>query len=347
MKYLLCLLSIFFVAISCEKSDGDEPEIGPMYFPPAVGKWEEDIKYNLNWNKDEVQALKDYLGTNGTKSFMILYNGKIVMEEYFNGHDATKTWPWYSAGQTLTSAAVGIAQQDGLLDINDKVSKHLGEGWTSETLEQENLVKIKNLLNMTSGINDQAVNLNPVDLSYQADAETRWSYHIIYEKLHDIIAKTSGKTFDAYLKEKIADKIGMTGTWDEFYSSDTRSMARFGLLALNKGKWSENQIINEAYFNESISTSQTLNLSFGYLWWLGGKNSFIEPNLKTVKNYKPFPNAPADMYMAYGFSDQRIYVSPSKRLVVVRMGNLIDGSYTKFNNEFDNEVWGRISTLID
>lgn len=45
-------------------------------------------------------------------------------------------------------------------------------------------------------------------------------------------------------------------------------MARFGLLALNKGNWNNNQIVNETYFNESITSSQAINPSYGYLWWL-------------------------------------------------------------------------------
>ena len=60
---------------------------------------------------------------------MILVNGRIVMEEYFNGHNATATWQWNSAGKTLVSTTTGIAQQEGLLNINNKVSQYLGNGW--------------------------------------------------------------------------------------------------------------------------------------------------------------------------------------------------------------------------
>lgn len=351
MKNFLCSFLFLFILISCEKSDGDEPieeTHGPMYFPSTVGEWKKDTIYNKNWSPDKATALKDFLKINKTKSFMILYNGKIVMEEYFNGHDAIKSHQWFSARQTLTSAAVGIAQQEGLLDINDKVSKHLGEGWTSETLEQENLVKIKNLLNMTSGINDEKTILDKENLTYKADAGTKWVYHNVFEKLHNIIAKTSGKTFTTYLKEKIADKIGMEGTWtEEFYSSNTRSMARFGLLALNKGKWNAEQIINESYFNESVNSSQDLNPSYGYMWWLSAKKNYIDPTSKQLKNNRLIPYAPSDMYVAMGSNDQRIYVSPKKRLVIIRMGDAIDISKPIFNPNFDNEVWWLINTLIE
>ena len=68
----------------------------------------------------------------------------------------------------------------------------------------------------------------------------------------------------------------MDGYWNvgaifTIYHSTTKSMAKFGLLALNKGKWNKEQIINESFFTESSSVSQNINPSYGYLWWLMGK----------------------------------------------------------------------------
>ena len=86
---------------------------------------------------------------------MILVNGRIVMEEYFNGHTAATTWQWNSAGKTLVATTTGIAQQEGLLNINNKASQYLGTGWTSETLDKENLITSRHLLTMSSGLNDE------------------------------------------------------------------------------------------------------------------------------------------------------------------------------------------------
>ena len=74
--------------------------------------------------------------------------------------------------------------------------------------------------------------------------------------------------------EKIRDKIGMDGFWSlfssiELYSSTTRSMARFGLLELNGFIW------DEVYRYEMINTSQNINPSYGYLWWLNAKSSYM------------------------------------------------------------------------
>lgn len=98
-----------------------------MYFPSITDNtWETISASSLGWNESAVQPLKDYLAQKHTKSFMILVNGRIVMEEYFNGHTSATSWQWNSAGKTLTATATGIAQQEGLLNINNKVSQYLG-----------------------------------------------------------------------------------------------------------------------------------------------------------------------------------------------------------------------------
>src|SRR5690606_23593450 len=114
--------------------------------------------------------LLDFLEEKNTKGFMILYNGKIVVESYFNGHSATASWYWASAGKTLTSTISGIAQEEGLININNKVSDYLGTGWTSAALDKENLITCKNLLSMTSGLDDTlGDDVSPENLQYQAD----------------------------------------------------------------------------------------------------------------------------------------------------------------------------------
>jgi len=97
------------------------------------------------------------------------------MEQYFNGHTATTPWYWASAGKTLTSTVTGIAEQEGFLNTNNKVSNYIGTGWTSAPLAKENLITCKHLLTMTSGLNDAlGDDVSPANLQYVADAGTRW-----------------------------------------------------------------------------------------------------------------------------------------------------------------------------
>jgi len=356
MYKIINSLLVVCLCVSCS-SDATQPTPTPaesMYFPPMTGDvWEIKSITDLGWKQSAVQPLLDYLELKNSKGFIILVNGKIVLENYFNGHSATTPWYWASAGKTLTSTLTGIAQQEGLLNINNKVSDYIGTGWTSLPLAKENLITNKHLLTMTSGLEDIANGdaVDPASLTYKADAGTRWAYHNVYVKLQEVIAKASGQTWANYFNTKLRDKIGMTGTWiqdknNSVYWSTTRSMARFGLLMLNKGKWENTTILNESYFNEATNTSQNINLGYGYLWWLNGKSSYHLPQSQLQFTGSLIPTGPNDMFMALGKNDQKIYVIPSKKMVVIRMGDIANPAYPTFAlSSFDEELWTKISAL--
>ena len=83
-------------------------------------------------------------------------------------------------------------------------------------------------------------------------------------------------------------------------------MARFGLLALNKGTWKDTQIVNEAYFSESTRSSQEHNPAYGYLWWINGQEISLMPVLQEKYRGSIIFAGPDDMVMALGKHDQKI-----------------------------------------
>jgi CubicO group peptidase (beta-lactamase class C family) len=356
-NFVTCLFTA--LVLSCGSDDatipgGPLPVAEAMYFPDnSSGNWETTSTAALGWDESQVQPLLDYLNEKHTKSFIVLVNGKIVMENYFNGHSATTPWYWASAGKTLTASVTGIAQQQGYLNIDNKVSDYLGTGWTSTPLAKENMITNRHLLTMTSGLNDALGDgVSPANLQYTADAGTRWAYHNVYVKLQDIVAEATEQTWTNYFNSALRDKIGMTGAWLDsgedlsVYWSNARSMARFGLLALNKGKWKNEQIVPEAYFNQMTNTSQNINKAYGYLWWLNGKESFRLPQSQLQFNGTLISSAPVDMYMALGKNDQKIYVIPGRKMVVIRMGDAADGSNFALS-DFDEKLWQKINAVIN
>jgi CubicO group peptidase (beta-lactamase class C family) len=353
MKQLLLCLLIFSFLSACSESDAiDKPQTS-IYFPPLTGNtWETTSAEALNWNQSQVPPLLDYLESKNTKGFIMLHNGKIVMEHYFNGHTATTPWYWASAGKTLTSMVTGIAEENGLLNSSNKVSDYLGAGWTTAPIAKENLITCKHLLTMTTGLDDSlGDDVSPANLKYKADAGTRWAYHNVYVKLQDVVAAASQQTFSGYFNLHLKDKIGMTGTWIpsgdlSVFWSTTRSMARFGLLAYHKGTWNTTKIVNETYFTKAINTSQNINKAYGYLWWLNGKDSYHLPQTQLEFQGKLIPSAPDDLYCALGKNDQKIYVVPSKKLVIVRMGESAEGTNFALSG-FDETLWKKINLVIN
>jgi CubicO group peptidase (beta-lactamase class C family) len=133
--------------------------------------------------------------------------------------------------------------------------------------------------------------------------------------------------------------------YNNVYVSNSRSMARFGLLMLNQGNWNGTQIMTDTtYFNQMINTSQNLNLSYGYLWWLNGKSSFMVPTLQNVFPGQLFADAPADMYAALGKDGQIISVVPSENLVMIRMGES-PGTSSEVTITYNNDIWKKLNDL--
>ncbi len=357
MTKLFRLLILCFLAglSSCTKDPAPAAE-EPLYFPPVgTTEWQTLTPASQGWNETELNSLYPYLEAKGTKGFLILKNGKIVVERYFGSFTQDSNWYWASAGKTMTAFLVGIAQKEGLLNSSDRSSRFLGTGWTSLPLAKENLITIRHQLTMTTGLDDGVADADctlPSCLQYKADAGNRWAYHnAAYTLLDKVVEAASGQTYNNYFQQKIRNRIGMNGVWlpqgyNNVYYSTPRSMARFGLLLLNKGIWNTTPILDDAaYAAAQVSTSQSLNNSYGYLTWLNGKSSYMVPSVQAVFNGSMISNAPADMYAALGKNDQKIYVVPSQKLVVIRMGNAADGAFNAVSG-FDQELWGKLKLVL-
>lgn len=325
-----------------------------LYFPPTTGNvWDTTSPSSLGYCQPKIDSLYNFLDLNNTKAFILLKDGKIVLEKYFGTHTPTTLWQWASAGKTITSFMTGIAQQEGFLSITDTTASYLGQGWTNCTPQQEERITIWNQLTMTSGLDDGVPDhFCTLDtcLNYLADPGTRWAYHNgPYTLLDGVIENATGQTLNNYTTQKLKNPTGMTGTfysvgYNNVFVSNARSMARFGSLILNKGNWNGNQIMTDtAYFHDMVNTSQNLNKSYGYLWWLNGKSSFMVPMLQNVFPGFVCPNAPADMFAAIGKGGQFLNVVPSQNMVWLRMGDEPTSSLVPFL--LNDEIWGYINEL--
>ncbi|MDT0608292.1 serine hydrolase domain-containing protein [Croceitalea rosinachiae] len=364
MKKLIYIIFLVCLSIACS-TDNTEPtntdtteesQASNLYFPPSQSAtWESATIAELNWNANGEQPLQEFLDENGTKAFIILKDGKIVTEWYFDDHTQNTSWYWASAGKTLTAFTVGVAQENVFLNINDKTSDYLGQNWTSLEQEKEDLITIWHQLTMTSGMNDLQFDCVTQDcLTYVADAGNRWAYHNgPYTLLQSVVANATQEDWSDYFNTNLRDRIGMDGFWfstndlNNVFFSTARSMARFGLLNLNNGIWDGETILADTnYLSDMKSTSQNINDAYGYLWWLNGKSTYRAPSSQLEFNGELIPNAPADTYSGLGKNDQKLYVVPSQNLVIVRMGEDA-GESLLGPSSFDNELWGLLNDLMN
>ena len=235
-------------------------------------------------------------------SVIVWEDGQIQAECYFNGFTAESRHNIKSVVKSILSIGIGIAQDQGLLNVDDKISKYLPEFNEGRDLRHR-MITIKHLLTMSSGIFWQggvhyhcpmmdAMRRSKNWLDYIADCQVKTTPGTVYNYkefdvilLSAILSKVTGDAFD-YINEKLFNPLEIYNErWikspDGVYYSPAldkeeeavsaltaREMLKIGQLFLQKGIWNGKQIISKEYIEAAVSPSPQ-NSNYGYLWWLG------------------------------------------------------------------------------
>lgn len=311
---------------------------------------------NIHFTPKKISELNTVLDNHNSRAFIIYQNGKIINEKYFGktiskrkDFDEYSPWYWASASKSLCAVLLGIAQQKGFLNVQDPVSKYLGQHWSAMPETQENKIKIIHLLSMDSGldyISDK--NCNAANcLKYKDEPGKVWFYNSdAYYLLHKILEKATNKSLDEFTQQELGNKIKMYGKWVNYkganiYFSNAKSFLNFGKLILEKGKFEGKFIFNwDDYFTKMLQSSQNINPSYGYLWWLNGKSSITFPGLTQSFKQSLDPFAPKDLCAALGKNGQFLDVVPSENLIIVRFGEAPDANAVPI--KFHREMWREI-----
>lgn len=322
------------------------------YFPPASGEeWATTDPAELGWCTDSLAGLYDWLEASHTRAFMVLKDGRIVLERYFGSFTQDSVWYWASAGKGLTAFLVGIAQEEGALNIQDPTSLYLGSGWTDCAAAREDSITIWHQMTMTTGMNELIFNCNiPACLNCLVDPGTRWAYHNgPYRLLRNVVENATGENYNAFTLQRVLQPTGMQGFWlitaeQQLFLSRARDMARFGILVSREGRWAGSPVLQDtAYLRAMLTPSQTLNRSYGYLWWLNGQSSHRLPATFQEFPGPIAPNAPADLVAALGANGQILDLVPSEGLIVVRMGEAEEEDFVPSN--YHDDLWVELNKV--
>ncbi|RZO94059.1 MAG: class A beta-lactamase-related serine hydrolase, partial [Gammaproteobacteria bacterium] len=246
-----------------------------------------------------------------------------------------------SIQKSIVSILIGLAQQKGLIDINESVTSYIGK-WTQLPQEKEVLITIRNLLTMTSGLD--------VDFIYDAEPGLKWLYNTrAYSQLIYILEKTSGLTINELSSEWLFDELQMNETfWKERkkglkgFPKDSakyglvttaKDLLKFGEFILNGGEVGTNHIISDIdFFDDTFSKSQNMNEAYGYLWWLNNSKTHMTWE-KELSFGNLFPHAPEETILALGLGGRVLAIVPSEETVLVRLGSFPD------DPNFINNLW--------
>jgi len=240
--------------------------------------------------------------------------------------------------KSITAALIGILVKRGKLNVNAPAPV---PEWADN---EKRKITLKNLLQQTTGIDFREVYSGPseatnmlfkkgdmaafaANLPLDREPGTKFRYSSGNSNiLSRIIRQTVGENnYASFPYTELFYKTGMYNTVLEPDASGTfigssysyataRDFARFGLLYLNGGKFNGEQILPENWMNESGQPPAENELkNYGYQFWLNGWD-------KNDKTKREFPDVPVDLFYADGYGGQFIYIIPSKKLVVVRLG---------------------------
>ncbi len=322
----------------------------PLYpetiYWPMGDKMREEIPANVNKEKLD-KAIADALAQGNTRGIVVAYDTLFMAEAYGEGFDKTTPLLGWSMSKSINSALIGILVKQGVLDVNAAAPI---EEWNNDERKD---ITIRSLLHMTSGlewvedygdISDATIMLyNRGDVAKYAISkkakykpDSVWYYSSGTSNILAAIVKRSFESQQNYLdfpRRELFNRIGMrsaimetdaVGTYvaSSYTFATTRDWARFGLLYLQNGIWNNDTIFLNNWVDFTTQEAPNSQGKYGAQFWL-------------AKNGYEVPDAPDDTYFADGFHGQRVYIIPSKHLVIVRMGESKKGEfdYNKFVSE--------------
>jgi CubicO group peptidase (beta-lactamase class C family) len=328
------------------------------YVPPGAGSaWETVSPRTAGLDSAAFVAAIDWAGTQKSTAVIVLWRGRIVAERYWQGWSASTDSIIASAGKSMTSTALAILRAQGKVNYDAPVAQYLGGGWSNAPTTEAGIT-VRHLLTMTSGLNDA--------LQAVVAPGTRFYYNNpAYYQTFGVMAVAGGVSrtasgMTALTRSLFWDRIGMASAhWVPNISGGelgfiarmtARDMARFGLLIEREGRWGDTQVVPASAVAEMLGTATPDNPSYGQLWWLNGKGSYRTPGpylLPTIPAML-IPSAPGDLTAALGAGDKKIYVIPSRDLVVVRHGQEADvaGGNPLAISNFDEHWWQRLRLAL-
>lgn len=350
-RYIPLMVCLVFLSLSAQSS----LQAQETYFPPGdIAQWESEDPEALGWNTEKLDEMLDWLGDHETRAFVILKDGKLVVEEYYGLFGRESEWYWASAGKAVTAFIIGALEKQGKMNIHNPTSDYLGEGWTSLTPEQEESVTLWHQLTMTTGFDFEVENQSCTDpecLTYREEPGEQWYYHNAPYTLLTHAAEAAADTSLNVITEQVFKDVpgmelryadGQLSSYNRVVVSTALDMARFGLFVSRGASWDNaDPLLDQEYYDNMLTPSQELNPSYGYLWWLNDQDSFIPPGFRNGIPRSITPEAPADMVSALGLNTQILSIVPSENLVIVRMGRDPGSLF-----DFKSEKWERLSEVI-
>ena len=278
------------------------------------------------------------IDSNDTHAFIVIQNGKLLYEKYWDGYTPKTLSGSFSAAKSIISLLIGIALDEGKIKSLDEPVSNYVPHFKNEGLDK---VRIKDLLTMSSGTNYRESDVSYFSLNasaYYGDDESylisqlkaiepagvNWQYRSAdTQVLGFIVEKAFGQNISDLVAEKFMKPMGAES--DALWLLDgnkkhekafccfngvAHDYARFGQLVLNNGNWNGKQIVSENYIKAATTPASYLKDPnengnpvdfYGYQYWM-------------------FKEQGHDVVAQNGLFGQYVFIIRDKNAIVVRLG---------------------------
>ncbi|MCX6268572.1 MAG: serine hydrolase [Bacteroidetes bacterium] len=264
-------------------------------------------------------------------AFMVVHHGIPVAERYKPGFSAKTRFISWSIAKSFINALAGIMVHEEMLNIYRKTD--IPE-WKNDARQQ---ITVHDLMQMQSGLNwnEEYGNRSDVTLMLYNEKDfagyaftkpldypsgSHWYYSSGATNIVSYLMRKQFRNDSAYLSYTSARLFNKTGMPDAIFETDptgtqvgssyiyatARDYARFGMLYLNDGMFNGVRLLPEGWVAYTTTPAEDSHGNYGSFFWLN--------------KGKHYPAAPADMFICNGHDGQRIFIIPSRDLVVVVLG---------------------------
>jgi len=309
------------------------PENRTIAYPYGDGTQKDTVFASVDYAQVK-QAVDNAFKNNSvqkTRSVLVIYKDQIIAERYTDAFDRHSRLLGWSMTKSVLATLYGVLSYERGFQIDQPVKL---EQWKND---ERSKITYADLLHMSSGLiwdEDYAEISDVTEMLFQASdvtkpqiekqpaypPNTHFSYSSGTTNLLSGLLRNEFDSYSEYLNfpyKRLIDRIGMhsmvleTDASGNFIGSaygwaTTRDWGKFGLLYLHEGNWNGDQVFDKSWVETVTSPAPNSGNGYGSHFWLN--------------TTEKLPDAPMDTYYADGFQGQRVYIVPSKDLVVVRLG---------------------------
>jgi len=326
MKKIIAFVAAAFSLIIIQCSDNPTNSGNNLY------KWEISTPAAEGFNADILDSAFSAAEETGfVDGLLVIRNGRIVAEHYYNGYNADSPHNVMSVSKSFLSAMMGLVLEHGYIDsLGEKMLDYFPEFIYGGIDPRKYDITLRHLMTMRMGIEDETENYfliynsanwikTTIEFPLVFDPGERFRYNTFQTHLLSaIITKTSGMSTMAFANRFLTGPMGVIiHAWEQdpqgyYFGGNSmfftpREMAVLGYMYLNDGRLNNKQIVPSDWVEFTLSKSTDLppnewgefkNYNYAYLWWLGQINDY-------------------DLFMAYGYGGQFVVNFPDLNLIVV------------------------------